>query len=177
MKPWLRVIGTGLVLFSIYWWLDTSDRVGGARDAVLTGPVDHLVVRKAARRLLAYRGYTLVKEYRIALGFAPEGHKEYEGDGKTPEGRYTINDRNPNSSYHLNLGIDYPNDADRAHARTLGKSPGGDIKIHGLPNGRGAIGKAHRLKDWTHGCIAVTNEEIEELYEWVVNGASIDIQP
>ena len=139
--------------------------------------IDRMVVQKGLRKMYVYHGDELLKSYDIALGFEPEGHKEVEGDGKTPEGIYQIIDKNPNSAYHRNLGVSYPNDADRAHARALGKSPGGDIKIHGLPNGKGYIGRAHLLKDWTAGCIAVTNEEIEELDRCVKIGASINILP
>ena len=119
----------------------------------------------------------LLKTYPIALGFSPVGHKQFEGDGKTPEGRYTINDRNPNSGYHKNLGVSYPNDADRAYAAAQGKSAGGDIKIHGMRNGMGAIGAQHLHRDWTHGCIAVTDGEIDELYALVKPQAEIEILP
>ena len=104
-----------------------------------------LVVRKADREMDAYDAQgRLLKTYPVALGFNPVGHKQFEGDGKTPEGRYIINDRNPNSGYHKNLGVSYPNDADRAYAAAQGKSAGGDIKIHGMRNGMGAIG-AHNI--------------------------------
>ena len=139
--------------------------------------IDRLVVHKSKRKMIAYSGKTELKSYAISVGFAPEGHKEFEGDGKTPEGIYTINDRNPNSQFHLNLGVSYPNVQDRANAKTFGKSPGGDIKIHGLPNGSPDFGRFQTLNDWTHGCIAVTNQEIEELFEKVVDGAIIDIRP
>ncbi len=119
----------------------------------------------------------VLKTYAIALGSSPEGRKECEGDMKTPEGIYTIDSKNPNSAYHLYMGISYPNSADRQHATALGKSPGSDIKIHGLKNGSVNIGKAHLLSDWTHGCIAVTNEEIEELYLLVAIGTVIEIKP
>ena len=94
---------------------------------------------------------------------------------KTPEGIYYINDRNPNSICYLNLGISYPNEFDIKNARENNKSPGGDIKIHGLPNGYGFIGKFHRWKDWTWGCIAVTNREMKELYDNVPIGTEIEI--
>lgn len=139
--------------------------------------VDRLVVFKSKRELLAYSNGQLIKTYKIALGQNPVGDKEFEGDMKTPEGLYYINDRNPNSAYHKNLGISYPNNADRAQARALGKPVGGDIKIHGLRNGRGYIGKSHRLTDWTWGCIALTNEEIDELYIAVKTGSPIEIYP
>lgn len=139
--------------------------------------IDRLVVFKAKRQMLAFQGEQLMKIYPIALGFNPVGHKQFEGDGKTPEGIYFINDRNPNSAYHKNLGVSYPNEADKAYAESQGKSAGGLIKIHGLRNGSGAIGKLHLLKDWTHGCIAVTDEEIDELYQAVIPNAVIDIRP
>ena len=139
--------------------------------------VDNLVVYKSKRKMEVYSGDRLVKTYVIALGRSPVGHKEYEGDCKTPEGVYKINDRNPNSAYHKNLGISYPNEQDVAHARTIGKDPGGHIKIHGLRNDRGYIGKFHRWKNWTAGCIAVTNEEVDELYAAVKNNAVIEILP
>lgn len=139
--------------------------------------IDSLRVYKSERRMDAFAGGAVVQTYTIALGQQPVGDKQYQGDMRTPEGRYTINDKNPNSGYHKNLGISYPNDADRQEARALGKSPGGDIKIHGLPNGRGHIGKLHRQSDWTWGCIAVTDEEVDELYEAVPIGTPIEIRP
>lgn len=136
-----------------------------------------LLVRKSVRRMEAYDAAgRLLKSYPVALGFQPVGHKQFEGDGKTPEGIYTINERNPNSAFHKNLGISYPNAADTAFAQAQGKSAGGLIKIHGLRNGHD-IGKAHLLSDWTHGCIAVTNPEIDELYELVAEHAEIEIRP
>ena len=137
-----------------------------------------LVVRKADREMDAYDAQDrLLKTYPVALGFNPVGHKQFEGDGKTSEGRYTINDRNPNSGYHKNLGISYPNEADLAYAASQGKSAGGDIKIHGMRNGMGAIGAQHLHRDWTHGCIAVTDGEIDELYALVKPQAEIEILP
>lgn len=137
--------------------------------------VDRLVVYKSKRIMEAYSGSELLKTYKIALGKKPVEHKKYEGDNRTPEGDYIINNRNPNSGYHKNLGVSYPNDADREYAKQLGKPPGGDIKIHGLRNGRGYIGKFHRWKDWTAGCIAVTDSEMDELYKAVVKNAVIEI--
>ncbi|MEL1245370.1 L,D-transpeptidase family protein [Flavobacterium sp. DGU11] len=139
--------------------------------------IDRLVVHKAARKMEAWSGNELLKTYSVSLGKDPIGHKQFEGDCKTPEGSYTINARNPNSAYYKNLGISYPNAADKATAAKQGKSPGGDVKIHGLRNGRGYIGKFHRWKDWTAGCIAVTNEEMEELYKAVKEDAVIEILP
>jgi murein L,D-transpeptidase YafK len=139
--------------------------------------IDSIVVYKSKRQLLAYSKGNLQKTYTIALGRQPDGAKQFEGDRKTPEGVYYINDKNPNSGWHKNLGISYPNQEDIKYAKQLGKSPGGNIKIHGLQNKRGYIGKMHRWKDWTLGCIAVTNEEMDELYRAVVIGTKIAIFP
>lgn len=139
--------------------------------------VDSIVVVKHLRRLQVYRHDSLLKIYRVALGDTPVGHKHFEGDERTPEGLYTIFDKNPNSVCHKNLGISYPNDADRAYARKAGRPVGGDIKIHGLPNGQGHIGKAHLLHDWTNGCVAVTDQEIDELYAHTPVGIPIHILP
>lgn len=140
--------------------------------------IDKLIVYKSKREMHAFYGDTLIKIYPISLGKNPIGHKEFEGDMKTPEGIYTINERSANSGYHKNLGISYPNDEDIAHAHAHGKSAGGAIKIHGIKNGLGdIIGANHLLKDWTHGCIAVTNEEIDELFVAVVDHAVIEILP
>jgi murein L,D-transpeptidase YafK len=137
--------------------------------------IDKLIVYKGKRKMEAYSGSRLIKTYTIALGKSPEGHKQYEGDNKTPEGIYTINARNPHSSYHKNLGISHPNAIDKANALKLGRSPGGDIKIHGLPNGKGYTGWFHNRNDWTAGCIAVTNDEIDVLYIAVKHNAVIEI--
>lgn len=140
--------------------------------------IDFLLVEKSARTMKAYNGKQLIKTYKISLGRNPIGHKRFEGDEKTPEGIYTINDRNPNSGYHKNLGVSYPNQTDREKAKSLGKPPGGDIKIHGLRNGAfSIINKLHRSTDWTNGCIAVTNSEVDELYSAVVVNSKIEIRP
>lgn len=118
-----------------------------------------------------------MKTYRISLGKKPVGDKQFEGDNKTPEGLYTINDKNPHSGYHRNLGVSYPNASDRRKAAQLGKPVGGSIKIHGLPNKVPFLGRLHLLYDWTAGCMAVTNEEIEELYNAVAIGTPIEIKP
>ena len=118
----------------------------------------------------------VLKTYKIALG-RKSGAKQKEGDLRTPEGAYIIYRRNARSSCHRSLHISYPNAVDRKRARRLGVSPGGDISIHGLPNGYGYIGPAHRQHDWTYGCIAVTDEEIEEIWKLVDNGTPIEILP
>ena len=139
--------------------------------------INKLIVFKSKRELLAYTNGQLVKTYSISLGRNPSGDKEFEGDKKTPEGLYYINNKNQNSGYHKNLGISYPNKDDIKQAKLIGKPAGGDIKIHGLRNGVGFIGKLHRWFDWTLGCIALTNNEVDELYQAVEIGTPIEIYP
>lgn len=138
--------------------------------------IDRIVVYKSKHELQAWSNGQLIVTYRVAIGRNPVGDKEFEGDYKTPEGFYTINDKNPNSAWHKNLGISYPNKQDIAEAKRLGKSAGGNIKIHGLKNGSTNIGKLHCLQDWTFGCIALTNEEVDELYEHTPIGIPIEIR-
>ena len=139
--------------------------------------IDRIVVEKSARRLSIFRKANQIKSYRVALGRNPLGAKQEEGDMKTPEGIYKINGRNPQSSFHLALHISYPSDEDGKRAVARGVAPGFDIMIHGLQNGRGWIGAFHRWKDWTAGCIAVTDEEIEELWRVTPDGTTIEIRP
>lgn len=137
------------------------------------GPtVTKLEVFKERRILKVWSGQSLLDTHKIDLGFGPIGHKQFEGDGKTPEGRYQIDRRNPNSSFYLSLGISYPNARDIAYAKSQGKSPGGDIFIHGQPNL-----VVPRGRDWTAGCIAISDKEIRRLYAMVKNGTVIDIFP
>jgi murein L,D-transpeptidase YafK len=138
---------------------------------------DRVVVLKADRTMTLYRGEQALKTYKIALGRNPVGPKEQEGDGRTPEGVYAIDGRNPQSAFHRSLHVSYPNADDRRRAERLHVRPGGAIMIHGLPNGYGALGAAHRLHDWTDGCIAVTDDEIEEIWRMVPNGARVEIRP
>lgn len=139
--------------------------------------VDRVVVEKSARKLLVFRRGTEVKSYRIALGGQPVGAKQQEGDLKTPEGSYAIDYRNAHSDYHLSLHISYPAPDEVRRAAIRGVSPGGDIMIHGLPNGMGWLGTKHRKRDWTAGCIAVTDEEIEELWGIIPDGTPIELRP
>ena len=138
---------------------------------------DRIVVNKAMRELLLFRKGRVLRSYKVALGRNPVGAKQQEGDGKTPEGEYAISGRNAASKFHKALRISYPNESDRARAQRVGVSPGGDIMIHGLPNGFGYMGTAHRLRDWTEGCIAVTNAEIEEIWRLVPDGTTVQIHP
>ncbi|MDQ7264166.1 L,D-transpeptidase family protein [Paracoccus sp. PS-1] len=138
-------------------------------------PVTQVVVNKGARQMLLLSGNTVLKAYRIGLGNEPIGHKQFEGDGKTPEGLYFIDRRNPDSRYHLSIGISYPNAQDKALAAAIGRSAGSDIFIHGQgPEGR-ALSKLRH--DWTAGCISVTDAEVEDIYAMVRDGTPILITP
>ena len=139
--------------------------------------VDRVLVEKSERRLTLLHDGVAVKTYRVALGREPVGDKERQGDGRTPEGTYTIDRRNAASQYHRSLHIDYPDAAHRARARKLGVSPGGDIFIHGLPNGFAWTGAAQHYADWTAGCIAVDNDEIDEIWKLVRDGTPVEIRP
>jgi len=138
---------------------------------------DRVVVEKAKRQLHLFASGKVLRTYPIALGGNPIGVKTREGDRKTPEGIYLIDGRNARSAYHLALHISYPSPADVERARRTGVNPGGDIMIHGIRNGFGWIGKLHRLADWTRGCIAVTNPEIEEIWAAVPDGTPIELRP
>jgi murein L,D-transpeptidase YafK len=138
---------------------------------------DKVVVYKKLRELRLLRGADTVKTYRISLGTNPIGPKERQGDGRTPEGSYTIDWRKPNSSFHLALHISYPDSSDKARARLRGVPAGGMIMIHGLPNSFKWNGPLRPLPDWTDGCIAVSNSEIEELWRCVLDGTKIDLLP
>ena len=135
--------------------------------------ITRIVVFKSSRKLYLYNKNKAVKSYNIDLGFAPIGDKKIEGDGKTPEGRYYIDRKNPKSTYHLSLGISYPNKVDRAEAKKMGESAGKDIFIHGRV---GFLGRRPK-KDWTWGCISVSNSNIGEIYKLVRIGTAIDILP
>ncbi|MFW5823932.1 MAG: L,D-transpeptidase family protein [Marinobacter sp.] len=139
--------------------------------------VSEVVVRKGERRLDLLADGQVVRSYRISLGRTPEGHKLYEGDSRTPEGRYTLDFRNPNSEFHKSIRISYPNRKDRELAAAWGLEPGGNIMIHGLPNEVGDLAFAYRGLDWTDGCIAVTNEEMDEIWQLVDVGTPIRILP
>ena len=134
------------------------------------GPeVTRVVVYKQERQMHLLHGAQTLRSFDFELGFAPEGHKQVEGDGRTPEGRYLIDRRNPDSRFHLSIGIDYPRPQDIAVAQALGQAPGGDIFIHGTPK------PFRRKDDWTWGCIAVTNREMEDIYAMVRDGTVVDI--
>lgn len=138
--------------------------------------VDTIIIEKSKHLMTLLHQNEPVKSYRIALGFSPFGHKEKEGDGRTPEGTYYITAKNPKSMFHLSLKISYPSEQDQQSAKAKGVNPGGNIMIHGLGPQK-AKGKWHIMRDWTQGCIAVTNEEIEELFHYATLGTAVHILP
>lgn len=151
----------------------------GAGPALATAGVkaDRVVIEKSQRQLTLFRGDHPIRTYSVALGGAPKGHKRFEGDQRTPEGVYKIDFRNDRSNFHRALRISYPSESDRMRALEMGYDPGGQIMIHGLKNGQGWLGQRHLADDWTDGCVAVTNEEIEEIWSLVDLGTPVEIRP
>lgn len=138
---------------------------------------DQVVVVKSERTLTLLSRGKVLRTYKVALGGTPVGAKEQQGDHKTPEGRYILDRRNAKSRFYKSIHISYPNEQDRKRAKKRGVSAGGDIMIHGLPNGFGWLDSAHRAQDWTDGCIAVTDAEIDEIWELVADGTPVEIRP
>lgn len=168
MKP-LPITRRGVLLGGIMTFLSAC----ASKFRTYNGPeVTRVRVYKAERLIVLDGATEPLRTYPMGMGFAPVGHKQFEGDGKTPEGSYIIDRRNPNSLFHLSIGISYPNAEDRAFAAAQGRSPGGDIFIHGGPR-RGI--DPMNVRDWTAGCIAVTDRQIEEIYSMVKDGTPIDI--
>lgn len=162
-----------LLLFSMLIW--TVPFGTAAQNAPA---IDKILIHKNARKMYLLSDGQIAKKYDISLGFEPRGAKEQQGDGKTPEGLYKISERNAKSRYHKSLRVNYPAQKDLENARAKGiKDPGGDIMIHGLPNGLSVIRRAHLLKDWTRGCIAVTSDEIDEIWDLVPIGTAVEIRP
>ena len=144
-------------------------------EVALSGPLDRILIEKSARRITLYQNGQPVRIWPIALGFSPTGDKEKQGDGRTPEGSFTIDRRNSGSAYHLSLGLDYPQPKDIARARAAGYSPGGDIMIHGQPN---AVPEPVMVPgDWTAGCIALTNAQMREIWDHTPIGTKVEIRP
>ena len=172
MRPWMTIslVASIVLLASLAWAHWPRDPLDSRY------PVTGVVVLKAERELILYSGDRQLKIYKVALGRSPVGQKEREGDKKTPEGEYVISGHNPNSPCHLSLHVSYPTPQQTALAQKGGLNPGGDIMIHGIKRGFGWIGKFHIFMDWTAGCIAVTNEEIEEIYRSVPDGTKVTIR-
>jgi murein L,D-transpeptidase YafK len=138
---------------------------------------DKVLVMKGERTMLLMKGDEVIKSYKVALGRNPVGHKVRMGDKRTPEGEYYLDRRNPKSRFYRSMHISYPNNQDIQNARARGFEPGRDVMIHGLPKGYGDLGKWHRTYDWTKGCIAVTNSEMDEIWDMVSDGTRIEIRP
>jgi murein L,D-transpeptidase YafK len=138
---------------------------------------DRVVILKKAHTLQLLRDGKAIKTYNVALGGDPVGPKTRQGDHKTPEGLYVLDSRNAHSQFYKSIHISYPSAKERAMARQKGVSPGGDVFVHGLPNGYSWVGASHRLKDWTDGCVAVTNQEMDEIWLAVADGTPIEIRP
>jgi murein L,D-transpeptidase YafK len=151
----------------------------GLHCAAIAAPVqaDKIVILKSAHSMTLLNGGKVLKTYKVALGSVPVGPKRVEGDHKTPEGDYLIDAKNAHSQFHLSLHISYPSAADQQRARSLGARPGGAIMIHGLARPFAYLGPLHRQTDWTDGCIAVTNAEIEEIWKLVPVGTRVEIRP
>jgi len=164
MKKSILIMSILIIALGVYYFYPTKD--------CSSSKITAIEVYKSKRKMLLYSKNEVIQEYSISLGFQPIGKKMKEGDGKTPEGVYKIDAKNAHSSCYKNLGVSYPNASDRANGYT-----GGLIKIHGLKNGFGFVGKFHRFYDWTDGCIAVTDLEMEELFQNVTIGTKLIIYP
>jgi murein L,D-transpeptidase YafK len=138
---------------------------------------DQVIVMKKERTLTLISRGKVLKTYKVALGGNPVGPKDHEGDHRTPEGAYVLDRRNVRSKFYRSIHISYPDTKDVARARKMELSPGGDVYVHGLPNGYKWVGASHRLRDWTDGCIAVTDDEIDEIWRAVRDGTPIEIKP
>jgi murein L,D-transpeptidase YafK len=143
----------------------------------LAAEVEKVLILKSKRTMLLIGDGEIVRAYRVALGRNPVGPKRLEGDKRTPEGLYFVEAKNPKSQFHLGLKISYPNERDMEEATKMGVKPGGMIMIHGLAKGMERLGLQHRNTDWTDGCIAVTNKEIEEIWSLVKEGTPVEIRP
>ncbi len=184
MRSLLSVLLGGMVLAGggFAAWGDTlpgPEQAGAKRlEASETLPLaDRIVVRKSERRLYLMKGDSVLRSYRIALGLNPVGHKEREGDFRTPEGRYRLTRRNPRSDYFLSIQVSYPNEEDLARARRNGWKAGGAIMIHGLPNRMRHPPEYYETRDWTDGCIAVSNADMVEIWLLTPDNAPIEILP
>jgi murein L,D-transpeptidase YafK len=151
--------------------------LAGLATSVQVEQADQVLVLKSEHTLKLMAHGTVIRTYKVALGGEPVGAKQQQGDHKTPEGQYILDRRNPQSRFYRSLHISYPNERDKLEAAKRGVDPGGDIMIHGLPNGFGWLGALHRAHDWTDGCIAVTNAEMDEIWKLVPDGTPIEIRP
>jgi len=165
------------LIFVLVLFCSLSPVVAGQTISASEKKVDRIVIVKSTRTMTLLHGGQAIKTYKVALSAHSIGGKERVGDDKTPEGLYTVDWKNAQSKFHLALHISYPNAADRERARKLGVNPGGEIEIHGIGAKYGYLGALHRQTDWTAGCIAVTNEEIDEIWKIVPVGTTVEIKP
>jgi murein L,D-transpeptidase YafK len=172
-----RRIISGIALLLVLGGALSSVRAFAGVEPTETQKANSVLILKKDHLLELLAGGKVIKTYKVALGRGGLAPKQQEGDGRTPEGHYFIDSRNAESHYHRALHISYPNSDDKQRAARLGVSPGGAIMIHGLPNGMGLLGASHRLYDWTLGCIAVTDEEIDEIWDRVPVGTPVEIRP
>jgi murein L,D-transpeptidase YafK len=170
MKRALLIVAAAIA--AVFAWANAPERALPEGAAA-----DRIVVEKSAHRLTLYAHGVPLKSYGVSLGAQPSGAKQRQGDNKTPEGIYAIDGRKADSSFHRALHVSYPSAADRARAAAAGVSPGGDIMIHGLPNGLGFLGRMQRFRDWTAGCVALTDREIDEVWRAVPVGTPLEIRP
>jgi murein L,D-transpeptidase YafK len=169
IAAWVACVSFSLALWALDGTQPAQQPAPQKADSILILKKDHVM------ELMA--GGKVIRSYKVAMGQGGLAPKVRQGDGRTPEGHYIIDAKYANSEYHKALHISYPNAEDRKRAARLGVSPGGSILIHGLPNGKGYVGAAHRLYDWTLGCVAVTDEEIDEVWELVAVGTPVEIRP
>lgn len=175
---WARRALCGVFMLGLLAWGPVQMLTRPALPAVAAGAqADRVVIEKSAHRLTVYQNGDVLAAYPISLGRGGLAAKAQEGDKLTPEGTYKISGRNPQSAYHLSLRISYPDAADQKRAAAAGVSPGGDIMIHGIRNGLGWLGVLQRYADWTQGCIALTNTEMNQLWHIIPDGAVVDIKP
>jgi murein L,D-transpeptidase YafK len=168
-----RRYAVGVALAVLFLFACTA-RLDGQAPAT---KVDRIVIEKSKREMMLMSGGKAVKTYKVALGSEPVGPKEQRGDHKTPEGVYAVDAKVAQSEFHRALHLSYPSAADRERARKMGVSPGGDVEIHGLGAKWGWVGAAHQEYDWTDGCVAVTNQEIDEIWPLVPVRTPVEIRP
>ncbi|NEV61209.1 L,D-transpeptidase family protein [Thiorhodococcus minor] len=176
---WRPDFGLGIAAILLLGTFALSGCTTTSEPPKYTGPVERVVVKKSQRKLQLVGGGQVMREYRVALGGSPVGHKYREGDQRTPEGSYVLNWRNPSSNFHKAIHISYPSERDRHVSRQLGYSPGGMIMIHGMPNyiRSESMRRQYVGRDWTQGCIAVQNHEMDEIWRMVRDGTPIEIIP
>lgn len=166
-----------IFLFFIFILWENSSQAAAEGSSLIPNSCDSIMVSKSSRKMYLYSKRLLLKCYEISIGYNPIGHKQQQGDNRTPEGVYTITSKNPNSAYFKNLGISYPNQQDRLSAKRRRVSTGGDIKIHGYSDNHGSTQDWNTRYAYTWGCIGVCNRDMDEIFKLVRTGAKIFIQP